>query len=111
MEKPFSFRHFVLRSWIWNILISAIFAFLTLYFWNKVIGFHGNRSLFLIIMIAAILAGVHGLLLFIFCIRRLIMKHWLGAGCYLVHAMLGSILSYYMFAVWLMSMTGAFRQS
>lgn len=109
MEKPFSFRRFFLRSWLWNIIISAIFACLMLVFWNTIVGFHGNRSLFFIIMIAAILAGVHSLLLLVFCIRRLTMKHWPAAGIYLVHGILGSLLSYYMFGLWLMSMTGAFK--
>jgi hypothetical protein len=110
MEKPFTFRRFFLRSWIWNIIVSAIFACMVLVFWNTIFGFHGDRSLFFIIMITALLSGVHGLLLVVFCIRRLIMKHWLAAGIYLVHGILGALLSYYLFGLWLLSMTGAFKQ-
>lgn len=110
MEKPFLFRRFFLRSWLWNIIISALFACLVLYYWSTVFTFKGGHSLFLVIMIAAILAGVHGLLLLVFCIRRLTMKHWLAAGIYFVHGILGALLSYYLFGLWLMSMTGAFKQ-
>lgn len=110
MEHSFSFRRFLLRSWIWNIIISLLFAALIIYYWNTVLTFKGDRSLFMVIMIVAILAGVHGLLLLVFCIRRLTMKHWLAAGIYLVHGILGALLSYYLFGLWLMSMTGAFKQ-
>jgi|GEM_PF-6492707 len=106
---PPAFLRFLLRSWLWNLLITTSLMLTVLLLWDKFLSLDGNRSWFLFSLCAAVVSAVHGLLLFIFCIRRMMRKHWIPGACFLLHGLGAAIVTYYLFALWIMSIGFAMK--
>lgn len=75
--------------------------------WSKVSQVEANRTTFFICLAATLVCAVHSLLLLVFMVRRLLRRHWLASAIFLLHALFSAAITYWLFAVWMISIAYA----
>jgi len=80
-----SFRHFFIRSWLFNIVLTLTFGILLLVVWRHYVSTHATRTDCLINLSMLAVCSTHTLLLAIFSVRRFSRKHSKQGVIFLVY--------------------------
>lgn len=102
-----SFRQFLLRSWIWSLTLDIVLLSLAIWFFFAFVRLHGTHTMFIINLVAMLVAGVHAFLLLIFAIRRWSRREALFGVIFFVHALLTGCLAYTLCYTWLWGLLSA----
>ncbi|HTF05846.1 MAG TPA: hypothetical protein VK826_17580, partial [Bacteroidia bacterium] len=89
-----SFRHFFIRSWLFNIVLTLTFGILLLVVWRHYVSTHATRTDCLINLSILAVCSTHTLLLAIFSVRRFSRKHTKQGVIFLAHFFASAILVY-----------------
>jgi hypothetical protein len=90
-----SFRHFFIRSWLFNIVLTLALGITLWVVWHHYGSTKATRSDCILNLIILVICSTHTLLLAIFAIRRFSRKHPKQGLIFLGHFFVSAILAYY----------------